>query len=177
MALAVGFAGFADQKPHVRALLKTRKRQQKSTNMKWSAWSIEMKQKAIQEEDLKVLKLREELEAIGIRAISCDLRACEVGGMHYQGDIRDIIDARVWVHTDRKQVRDARHVLRPHRVEQPVRLLPVPLRQFHALFLQFCLLRLSRIKLLTCQQLKKKMASAFFSHLKSFFQSRKRSLK
>jgi len=40
-----------------------------------------------------------------------------------------VIDARVWVHTDRKKVRDARHVLRDNRVEQPVRLLTVPLRQ------------------------------------------------
>ncbi|KAL3905120.1 MAG: hypothetical protein SGPRY_011025 [Prymnesium sp.] len=40
--------------------------------------------------------MRSALEAEGVRAISIDLRPCESGGMHYQGDVRDVAHLQHW---------------------------------------------------------------------------------
>lgn len=40
--------------------------------------------------------VRSALEEAGVRAISADTRACDIGGMHYQGDVRDIAHLHTW---------------------------------------------------------------------------------
>ena len=40
--------------------------------------------------------LRTALEKRGIAAISADFRDCEIGGMHYRGDVRDLITLKNW---------------------------------------------------------------------------------
>ena len=40
--------------------------------------------------------LRTTLENAGLVAISADFRPCDVGGMHYQGDARDLLDITLW---------------------------------------------------------------------------------
>jgi hypothetical protein len=40
--------------------------------------------------------LQDALRALGVRALTADLRLSETGGMHYQGDVRDIISLTRW---------------------------------------------------------------------------------
>lgn len=40
--------------------------------------------------------VRSALEAKGLRAISADLRPCELGGLHFQGDVRPLLDITSW---------------------------------------------------------------------------------
>ena len=42
------------------------------------------------------VELRNALEAMGIEVITCDYRLPESDGMHYQGDVREILYCRVW---------------------------------------------------------------------------------
>jgi hypothetical protein len=40
--------------------------------------------------------VRDALIAVGVRAMSCDLKPTRLPGPHYQGDVRDILPARHW---------------------------------------------------------------------------------
>ena len=41
--------------------------------------------------------VRDACATAGRDAISCDLRASETPGLHYQGDVRDIVPLRKWL--------------------------------------------------------------------------------
>ena len=40
--------------------------------------------------------LRDALQTIGVKAISADLRSCDAGGMHFKGDVREIVAITQW---------------------------------------------------------------------------------
>jgi hypothetical protein len=40
--------------------------------------------------------LRTALEAAGFIALSADFRECEIGGMHFQGDVREVVGLARW---------------------------------------------------------------------------------
>ena len=40
--------------------------------------------------------MRQALESKGIRAVSVDLRECDIGGMHFQGDVREVAHLQQW---------------------------------------------------------------------------------
>ena len=45
--------------------------------------------------------MRRALESRGVRAISVDRRECDIGGMHFQGDVREVAHLQHWKTTER----------------------------------------------------------------------------